>query len=59
MKVAIIVMPFLGVDRPSLAAGLLKAGVEKRSIACDCKYFNITFSKMFGTHVEARSTRCG
>ena len=49
MKVAIIVMPFLGVDRPSLAAGLLKAGVEKRDIACDCKYFNITFSKMLGT----------
>jgi ribosomal peptide maturation radical SAM protein 1 len=49
MKVAIIVMPFLGVDRPSLAAGLLKAGVEIRGIACDCKYFNIAFSKMVGT----------
>jgi ribosomal peptide maturation radical SAM protein 1 len=48
MRVAIIVMPFLGVDRPSLAAGLLKAGVEKRGIACDCKYFNITFAKMVG-----------
>jgi len=48
MKVAIIVMPFLGVDRPSLAAGLLKAAVEQRGISCDCKYFNITFAKMVG-----------
>ena len=50
MKVAIIVMPFLAVDRPSLAAGLLKAAVEQRGISCDCKYFNITFAKMVGIH---------
>jgi ribosomal peptide maturation radical SAM protein 1 len=49
MRVAIVVMPFLAIDRPSLAAGLLKAAVEKRSIACDCKYLNVTFSKMLGT----------
>ncbi len=49
MKVAIVVMPFLAIDRPSLAAGLLKAAVEKRGIACDCKYFNVTFSKMVGS----------
>src|SRR5271155_5594088 len=48
MKVAIVVMPFLAIDRPSLAAGLLKAAVERRGIACDCKYFNVTFSKMVG-----------
>ena len=48
MKIAIIVMPFLGVDRPSLAAGLLKAEVEQRGISCDCKYFNITFARMLG-----------
>jgi ribosomal peptide maturation radical SAM protein 1 len=49
MKVAIVVMPFLAIDRPSLAAGLLKAAVEKRGVACDCKYFNVTFAKMAGT----------
>src|SRR5271163_211241 len=49
MKVAIVVMPFLAIDRPSLAAGLLKAAVEKLGIACDCKYFNITLSKMLGS----------
>src|ERR1700756_4630947 len=49
MKVAIVVMPFLDIDRPSLAAGLLKAAVERRGIDCDCKYFNITFAKMAGT----------
>jgi ribosomal peptide maturation radical SAM protein 1 len=48
MKIAIVVMPFLAIDRPSLAAGLLKAAIEKRGIACDCKYFNITFAKMIG-----------
>jgi ribosomal peptide maturation radical SAM protein 1 len=51
MKVAIVVMPFQAVDRPSLAAGLLKAGVEKRGIACDCKYFNLTFAKMTGKRI--------
>ncbi|MBV8672596.1 MAG: hypothetical protein JOZ33_04110, partial [Acidobacteriaceae bacterium] len=48
MKVAIIVMPFLDVDRPSLAAGLLKAELEQKGISCDCKYFNITCAKMVG-----------
>ncbi|HZD49582.1 MAG TPA: RiPP maturation radical SAM C-methyltransferase [Silvibacterium sp.] len=48
MKVAIVVMPFLAIDHPSLAAGLLKAAVEQRGISCDCKYFNITFAKMVG-----------
>jgi ribosomal peptide maturation radical SAM protein 1 len=43
-----VVMPFQALDRPSLAAGLLKAAVEERGIACDCKYFNITFAKMTG-----------
>jgi ribosomal peptide maturation radical SAM protein 1 len=48
MKIAIVVMPFLAIDRPSLAAGLLKAAVEKRGIACDCKYFNVTLARMTG-----------
>jgi len=48
MKVAIVVMPFLAIDRPSLAAGLLKAAVERRGITCDCKYFNVTFASMIG-----------
>ena len=48
MKVAFVVMPFLAVDRPSLAAGLLKAATEGRGITCDCKYFNVTFAKMVG-----------
>jgi ribosomal peptide maturation radical SAM protein 1 len=64
MKVAIVVMPFLAADRPSLAAGLLKAALEKRSVACDCKYFNVTFSKLIGSGkyselVDAPSTVLG
>lgn len=48
MKVAIIVMPFSAADRPSLAAGLLQSGLRARGIACDTKYFNVTFSKLLG-----------
>ena len=48
MKIAIVVMPFMDIRRPSLAAGLLQAAVEGRGISCDCKYFNITFAKMIG-----------
>ncbi len=46
MRVALVVMPFADADRPSLAAGLLQAGLERRGIACDSKYFNVTLRKM-------------
>jgi ribosomal peptide maturation radical SAM protein 1 len=48
MRVALVVMPFAGSDRPSLAAGLLKALLAERGIACDCKYFNLTFCNLLG-----------
>lgn len=43
-----VVMPFAAADRPSIAAGLLKALLAERGIPCDCKYFNVTFSKLAG-----------
>jgi ribosomal peptide maturation radical SAM protein 1 len=41
-------MPFAASDRPSLAAGLLKALLLERGISCDCKYFNLTFCSLAG-----------
>jgi len=48
MRVAIVIMPFSAADRPSLAAGLLQSGLRARGIACNTKYFNVTFSKLLG-----------
>ena len=48
MRVALVVMPFASSDRPSLAAGLLKSLLRERGIACDCKYFNLTFCRLAG-----------
>ncbi|MES1244856.1 MAG: RiPP maturation radical SAM C-methyltransferase [Acidobacteriota bacterium] len=48
MRVALVVMPFAGADRPSLAAGLFKALLRDRGIPCDCKYFNLTFAGLLG-----------
>jgi ribosomal peptide maturation radical SAM protein 1 len=48
MRIALVVMPFAANDRPSLAAGLLKALLTQRGFRCDCKYFNVTFSRLLG-----------
>jgi ribosomal peptide maturation radical SAM protein 1 len=49
MKVALVVMPFAASDRPSLAAGLLKALLAQRGVSCQCKYFNLSFSSILGS----------
>jgi ribosomal peptide maturation radical SAM protein 1 len=46
--VALVVMPFGGADGPNLAAGLLKALLLERGIACDCKYLNLTLCRLAG-----------
>lgn len=51
LKVALVVMPLAAADRPSLAAGLLKAALARRGFACDVKYFNVTLWKMLGPAV--------
>lgn len=48
MRVALVVMPFAASNRPSLAAGLLKALLAQRGIPCECKYFNVTYSRLMG-----------
>jgi ribosomal peptide maturation radical SAM protein 1 len=51
MRVALVSMPFASCDRPSLALGLLKAALTRVGIACEVKYFNLTFWKLLG-HVR-------
>ena len=46
MKVALVVMPMASLDRPSLAAGLLQAALEKRGVACTTHYFNLLLGRM-------------
>lgn len=43
-RVLLIVMPFLPLERPALGVGLLKAGLARRGLACDVKYFNHSFA---------------
>lgn len=48
MRVALVVMPFFTANCPSLAAGLLKAGLERRAISCDVKYFTLDMVDLLG-----------
>ncbi|MEM9462424.1 MAG: RiPP maturation radical SAM C-methyltransferase [Myxococcota bacterium] len=48
MRVALVTMPFGGAARPSLALGLLKAGLQRVGIDCEAKYFNLTAWKLLG-----------
>ncbi len=48
MRVALIVMPFSSESRPSLAAGLLKAALSARGIACDVHYPSIGLAREIG-----------
>lgn len=43
-----MIMPFAAGSGPSLAAGLLKSLLTQRGIHCECKYFNLTFSRLLG-----------
>ena len=47
-RVALVVMPFAAATRPSLAAGLLQAGLRREGIDCDTKYFSVTLERMLG-----------
>lgn len=57
MRVALVVMPFASTDSPNLAAGLLKALLQERGIACDCKYLNLIFSRLLGEERYRRLVR--
>ena len=48
MRVALVVMPFSSESRPSLAAGLLKAALSARGIACDVHYPAVELARRIG-----------
>ena len=48
LRVALVVMPFAAATRPSLAAGLLQAGLQRAGIHCDTKYFSVTLESLIG-----------
>lgn len=46
MRVALVVMPMASLERPSLAAGLLQAALERRGLGCDTHYLNLLLGRM-------------
>jgi ribosomal peptide maturation radical SAM protein 1 len=46
--VALVSMPFISVDRPSLATALLKAILRQRGVECDVHNLFISFAKRIG-----------
>jgi ribosomal peptide maturation radical SAM protein 1 len=48
MKVAVVVMPFAALTRPSLAAGLLQANLERAGIPCESVYLNLVMGDVVG-----------
>jgi ribosomal peptide maturation radical SAM protein 1 len=54
MKVAIVVMPFAALTRPSLAAGLLQANLEGAGIPCESVYLNLVMGDVLGPSAYRR-----
>ena len=48
MNVALVVMPFAAVTRPSLAVGLLQANLRRAGIHCEAVYANLVLGEMLG-----------
>ncbi len=48
MRVALVVMPFAAADRPSLAVGLLQAGLERAGIECRSRHLHLDFWRQLG-----------
>jgi ribosomal peptide maturation radical SAM protein 1 len=54
MKVAVVVMPFAALTRPSLAAGLLQANLERAGIPCESVYLNLLMGDVLGPSAYRR-----
>ena len=44
----IVVMPFAALERPSLAASMIQAGIRNRGHRCDVHYANLRFANQIG-----------
>lgn len=53
-RVLLLVMPFLTLRRPHLGVGLLKAGLNRKGVECDVRYYNFRFADAIGTAVYER-----
>ena len=51
--VALVNMPLFSTERPSLALGLLKAGLARRDISADVYYPNLQFAELIGPMAHA------
>src|SRR4051812_38685293 len=47
-RVALVCMPFAGVDRPAIGASLLKGVLHEHGYGADVLYFNILFAQLIG-----------
>ena len=48
MRVALVVMPFAAITRPSLSVGLLQANLRRADIECESVYLNLVLGDMLG-----------
>ncbi|HZD93900.1 MAG TPA: hypothetical protein VE133_06570, partial [Candidatus Sulfotelmatobacter sp.] len=53
-RVLLLIMPFLTLRRPHLGVALLKAGLNRRGLACDVHYYNFRFAEIIGAATYER-----
>ena len=53
-RVLLLIMPFLTLRRPHLGVALLKAGLSRKGMDCDVRYFNFRFAEVIGAAVYER-----
>lgn len=53
-RVLLLIMPFLTLRRPHLGVALLKAGLNRKGMDCDVRYFNFRFAEIIGAAVYER-----
>ncbi|HET9183504.1 MAG TPA: RiPP maturation radical SAM C-methyltransferase [Candidatus Angelobacter sp.] len=53
-RVLLLIMPFLTLRRPHLGVALLKAGLNRKGMDCDVRYFNFRFAELIGAAVYER-----
>ena len=58
-RVLLVVPPFHSLRRPSIAAGLLAAGLQRNGIACDVRYLNLDFAAFAGQELYEQVPETG
>jgi ribosomal peptide maturation radical SAM protein 1 len=55
--ITLVLMPFIDIERPSLALGLLKAALKRDGISVDVIYANLLFAQQVGIHASSLPLR--